>query len=212
MEHFSEQVWADFVRGIAPAETRREVETHLAGGCADCAPVCGMWKRVYAIAGNEASLAPPDHVVRMVKRGLAARQAPEARPWTLAQLMFDSLNQPLPVGVRSGASPARQLVFDAEGTVVDLVVDARPQSKTISVVGQVVDKRGTKVTSRPVTVVLWTETGLPLAEASANEFGEFQMEFAAQDRLRLSVEIMGCKSIHIPPMNLTSEKRSITKE
>ena len=34
--------------------------------------------------------------------------------------------------------------------------------------------------------------------ASANEFGEFQLEFAAQDRLRLTVEIVGCRYIRFP--------------
>jgi tRNA A37 threonylcarbamoyladenosine synthetase subunit TsaC/SUA5/YrdC len=109
------------------------------------------------------------------------------------------------VGVRSGASDSRQLVFDAEGTMVDLVLDARPQSGTISLVGQVVDKGGTKVAARQVAVILWTETGQPLAETSANEFGEFQLEFAAQDRLRLSVEIVGHRPIRIPPLNLNPD-------
>ena len=62
-------------------------------------------------------------------------------------------------------------------------------------------------------VVLWTETSQPLAQASANEFGEFQLEFAAQDRLRLSVEIVGYKYIRISPLNLTSNvTRSVTED
>ena len=96
--------------------------------------------------------------------------------------------------------------------MVDLVLDTRPQSGTISLVGQVVDKGGAKIAPRQVAVIVWTETGQPLAETSANEFGEFQLEFAAQDRLRLSVEIAGHKPIRIPPMNLNSPDvmRSVT--
>ena len=202
MEHFSEQVWADFVRGIGQTSTRQEVEAHLANGCPDCIPVCGMWRKVYSIAATEASFEPPDGVVRVVKLGMAATQAVPG-PWTLARLVFDSLNQPLTAGVRSGASD-RQLMFDAEGTMVDLVLDSRPQSQMVSLVGQVVDKQGAKIAPRQVRVVLWTETSQPLAQTSANEFGEFQLEFAAQDRLRLSVEIVGYKYIRIPPLNLTS--------
>ena len=150
--------------------------------------------------------------MRVVKLEIAARQV-QPSPWTLARLVFDSLNQPLPAGVRSGASDTRQLMFDAEGTVVDLVLDTRPQSQTVSLVGQVVDKQGAKVAPRQVRVVLWTETSQPLAQASANEFGEFQLEFAAQDRLRLSVEIVGYKYIRIPPLNLTSNvTRSVTED
>lgn len=211
MEHFSEQVWADYVRGIGQKTASQEVEAHLANGCPDCTPVCGMWRKVYSIAANEASFEPPDGVVRVVKLGMAAIQAVPST-WTLARLVFDSLNQPLTAGVRSGASD-RQLVFDAEGTMVDLVLDSRPQSQMVSLVGQVVDKQGAKVAPRQVRVVLWTETSQPLAETSANEFGEFQLEFAAQDRLRLSVEIVGYKHIRIPPLNLTSNvTRSVTDD
>jgi hypothetical protein len=213
MKHFSEQVWADYVRGIGQPKTSLDVETHLASGCPDCTPICGMWKKVYSIAANEPRLTPPDDTIRMVKLEFAASRSPEPSPWTMAKLVFDSLSQPLTAGVRSGASDSRQVVFDAEGTMVDLVLDARPQSGMISLVGQVVDKGGTKVAPRQVSVILWTETGQPLAETSANEFGEFQLEFAAQTRLRLSVEIVGYKPIRTPPMNLTPDvMRSVTED
>jgi len=211
VKHFSEQVWTDFARGVGPVETSREVETHIASGCLPCATVCGMWSKVYSIAANEPSFTPPDGVVRMVKLEFAATQSPQPSPWMLARLVFDSLGQPLTVGVRSGESESRQLMFDAAGTMVDLVLDTRPESGKISLVGQVIDKGGAKVAPRQVAVILWTETGQPLAETSANEFGEFQLEFAAQDRLRLSVQIAGSKPIRIPPVNLNpDEMRSIT--
>src|SRR5258705_555831 len=102
MEHFSEQVWVDFVRGIGQPKTSREVETHLASGCPDCMPVSGLWKRVYSIAVNEPSLTAPDDVVRMVKLEFATSQLPQPSPWTMARLVFDSLSQPLTAGERSG--------------------------------------------------------------------------------------------------------------
>ncbi|MGA8153834.1 MAG: hypothetical protein WB952_22985 [Terriglobales bacterium] len=213
MKHFSEQIWTDFVRGIGQSQTTREVEAHIASGCPDCETARGMWKRVYSIATNEPSLTPPDHLVRMVKLGFTATQWAQPSAWTMARLVFDSLSQPLTAGVRSGASDSRQLVFDAERTIVDMVLDTRPQTGTISLVGQVVDKGGTKLAPRRLAVILWTETGQPLAETSANEFGEFQLEFVPQDRLRLSVEIAGRNPIRIPLINLNPEVTgSVTKE
>ncbi len=208
MKHFSEEVWTDFARGVGPSETIREIETHIASGCLGCASASGMWRKVYSIAAHEPSFTPPDGVVRMVKLEFATTQSPQPSPWMLARLVFDSLGQPLTSGVRSGASESRQLMFDSEGTMVDLVLDTRPQSGTISLVGQVIDKGGAKVAPRQVAVILWTETGQPLAETSANEFGEFQLEFAPQDQLRISVEIAGCKPIRIPPMNLNPDAMS----
>jgi tRNA A37 threonylcarbamoyladenosine synthetase subunit TsaC/SUA5/YrdC len=147
----------------------------------------------------------------MAKLALPASES-AARPWSLATLVFDSLNQPLTAGVRSGASDSRQIMFEAEGTMVDFVLDSGRQSGTVSLIGQVVDKNGTKVAPRRVAVTLWTESGQPIAETSANEFGEFQLEFAPQDRLRVSVEIAGHKSIRIPPINLNGPDamRSVT--
>lgn len=211
MKHFSEQVWADFVRGVSSLNTKRDLEAHVASGCPDCVTAVGMWRKVSAIAANEPSLTPPDHAVRMVKLEFAASQSPQSRPWTIATLLLDSLSQPLTAGVRSGAPNSRQLMFEADGTLVDLVLDTRTQSGTVSLIGQVVDKGGTRVAPRQVAVTLWTETGQPLAEATANEFGEFQLEFATRERLRLSVEIAGYKRIRIPPLNLNSAAtRSVT--
>ena len=212
MKHFSEQVWTDFVRGVGPTTTNGQIEAHLASACSDCVAAVGVWTKVHSIAGNEPSFTPPDRAVRTVKLEFAAGQSPRLSPWTMAALVFDSLSQPLTAGVRSGASESRQVAFEAEGTMVDLVLDTRPQSGTISLVGQVVDKGGAKIAPRQVAVIVWTETGQPLAETSANEFGEFQLEFPAQDRLRLSVEIAGHKPIRIPPMNLNSPDvmRSVT--
>ena len=163
MKHFSEQVWTDFVRGVGPSKTNGAIEAQIAGGCAECAATGGVWKKVYSIAANELSFTPPDHAVRMVKLEFTTRQSPRLSPWTMASLMFDSLSQPLTAGVRSGASESRQLVFEAEGTMVDLVLDTRPQSGTISLVGQVVDKGGDKIAPRQVAVIVWTETALPYA-------------------------------------------------
>jgi hypothetical protein len=214
VKHFSEHVWTDFVRGIELSKTGADIEAHLLSGCTDCVASVAMWKKVATIAKNEPGFAPSDDVVRMAKFNFNARQTQSTSGWTLATLVFDSLNQPLTAGVRSGASDARQLMYDAEGTMVDLVLEALPQTGTMSLVGQVVDKQGTRIAPRRVTVTVWTETGQPSAEASGNQFGEFQLEFAAQNRIRLSVEIEGHQQIRIPPVNLRPKvtKTSVTDE
>jgi hypothetical protein len=204
VKHFSEQVWTDFVRGVAPSPASSEIEAHLAA-CTDCNTSVGMWRKVAAIARIEPGFAPPDDAVRMAKFQFGSLRTQPSSAWSLARIVFDSLSQPLTVGVRSGGLDSRHLVYDAEGTMVDLVLEAQPQSGTISLVGQVVDKKGTRVLPRRVKVTVWTDTGQPSAEASGNQFGEFQLEFAAQNRIRLSVEIEGHQQIRIPPVSLHPE-------
>jgi hypothetical protein len=201
MKHFSEQEWVDFVRGIGQPRVNSDIEAHIVGGCPDCERADWMWRKVHSITGNEPRLTPPDDVVRMAKLGFATSTSPTPSLWTVARLTFDSFNQPLTAGVRSGASTSRQFVFAADETIVDLVLDVGPEPGTVSLVGQVVDKPGAQIAPRKVSVILWTETGQPLLETSTNEFGEFQMEIAGQNRLRLSVEIAGNKSIRIPPLH-----------
>ena len=201
MKHFSEQEWVDFVRGIGQPRVNSDIEAHIVGGCRDCERADWMWRKVHSITGNEPSLTPPDDVVRMAKLGFATRTSPTPGLWTVARLTFDSFNQPLTAGVRSGTSTSRQLLFEAGETIVDLVLDIGPEPGTVSLVGQVVDKLGAQIAPRKVAIILWTETGQPLLETPTNEFGEFQMEIAGQNRLRLSVEIDGHKSIRIPPLH-----------
>src|SRR5437762_1018405 len=104
MSHFSEQAWADFVRGVSPTDQGREIESHLAGGCSACDAASGLWRKVSSIAANEPSLAPPDGIVRIAKLQFSSRQAPQPSPFALARLVFDSVRQPLTAGVRAGAS------------------------------------------------------------------------------------------------------------
>lgn len=202
MEHFSEQAWADFVRGMNKPETNTDIESHLARGCSNCKAAFNIWNQVRTTIANEKTYMPPDNALRMVKQGFAAKYPPEQRPSVLASLLFDTFAQPLATGVRSGAAVARQLVYEAEGLTVDLRLDPQPQSNKICVVGQVLDKGLPRVSPSGAAIMLWTEKGQPIVHVSANESGEFQLEFDAQDDLRLSIDVAGRKTIRIPLENL----------
>ena len=201
MEHFSEQTWADFVRGISESETRANIESHLARGCSDCKTNFDIWNRLQTANANEGTYTPPDSVVRMMELEFA-RYAMERRPSVLASLLFDTFSQPLPAGMRSGVAVVRQLVYEAEGFTVDLRLDPQSQSGKICVVGQVLGKGVPRISPSSASIMLWTEKGQPLLHVSANEHGEFQLEFNAQENLRLSIDAAGRKTIRIPLANL----------
>ncbi len=104
-------------------------------------------------------------------------------------------------GVRSSAATARQLVYEAEGLVVDLRFDRLIPSGMVSAVGQILDKRVPRELLGGSAVVVWTDDGQLIATTEANGFGEFQLEFAPQDRLRLTARV-GRRRVHIPLTNL----------
>ena len=202
MTHFSEETWADFVRGISDAKTNAEIKSHLSNRCSDCVADFETWQDVHTIASHENTYSPPEDLVRMVKQEFAAKHASQPSQWSLATLVFDTLAQPLPAGVRAGSVSARQLVYEAEGLTVDLKLDTHPRSNRVSAIGQVLDKRVPRSLGH-ASVVLWTDKGNPILETRANERGEFELEFEAQAELRISIELAGRTPIRIPLANLT---------
>ena len=67
MPHFSEEDWADFVRGIDVSTVKREMEAHLASSCRKCNSAFDLWGSVVRLAAKENDYALPDSLIRLVK-------------------------------------------------------------------------------------------------------------------------------------------------
>jgi len=202
MEHFSEQPWIDFVRGVSAVEVSRDIRTHLDASCLKCETTLDVWSRVRQLATDEAAFTPPENLVRLVKLGFAGRTAAQQpRKWTLANLVFDSLAQPLLAGMRSGELNMWQVIYEAEGLTVDLSFGRRSKAKRVHLVGQVLDKREVRPWHN-VTIDLTTEKDQVLGTTVANASGEFQMEFEAKEFLWLLIKAESHNSVWIPLTNL----------
>jgi hypothetical protein len=198
MEHFSQEAWTDFVRGISLPETLQSLEAHLATGCAECTTAADFWRRMAAFLAQESAYAPPENSVHLVKSEFTVNQPAEGGDWAIAKLIFDNLARPLPVGVRSSAVSTRQVVYEAEGLTVDLRFERKPCSKLISASGQVLDKQAPLGWLEEASVILWSDTGRMIITTNANNHGEFQFDFEAQDHLRLSIVSAGRRTVRIP--------------
>lgn len=204
MEHFSDQAWVDFTRGVSNPE-HKEMESHLANGCANCIAAITTWKQVQTIAVREGSYSAPENAIRMAKLVFAEKWAAEnARP-EFARLTFDNWMNPALAGVRSAGAAARQMVYEVDGLAVDLRFDAPPSSTKLSLTGQVLDQRVPRASLEDAEVILWTQKSLPVAETKANAFGEFNVEFEAQNNLRLSIKVIRRAHIWIQLANLRAE-------
>ncbi|MGA8270411.1 MAG: carboxypeptidase-like regulatory domain-containing protein [Candidatus Sulfotelmatobacter sp.] len=201
MDHFSEQAWADFARGFSEAGKAPNIQTHLAASCLECKAVEGFWRRMQTMALAEAAYAPPEDLVRLVKLEFAAKQETRSEKWSLASLLFDSIAQPLPAGVRSGDASVRQVVYEAEGLTVDLRFDRIVPSGGVSVVGQLLDNRVPRELLTGASIVVLTEDGDLVATTLTNGSGEFQLEFEPADHLRLTARV-GRRRVQIPLANL----------
>jgi hypothetical protein len=156
-----------------------------------------LWSRVPRIAAEEPRCAPPENLVRLVKLGFASKPAAEPKPWTLANLIFDSSVQPLLAGVR-GALNTWQVIYAAEGLAVDMHFGRRAPSPAIHVIGQVLDQNEVQTLLGNPTIELCTEQDRVVATTLANDSGEFHIEFQAKDPLWLSVKAQGRNTVRIP--------------
>jgi hypothetical protein len=202
MEHFSEQIWADFVRGVGASGTTQEIEGHLASGCPECKTAIALWGRLASLAAKEGDYAPPEDLVRLVKLQFASKQAAEPEGWMIASMIFDSATQPLPMGVRSGVARTRQVVYEAEGLTVDVRFERKQHSNTIFATGQVLDKEAPLCWLGNSAIVLWTDRGQMVTKTVANDYGEFQFEFEHQDQLRISIITANRRTLRIALGNL----------
>jgi len=192
--HFSDETWADFVRGVTNTREANDIQAHLSRGCKDCLDARDIWDGLRVAAIHEIAYAPPEELVRRLK--LQFTTATFAAPADAVMPVFDSFLQPLP-GFRSGASAPRQLVYEGENLTVDLRLEQAPRSSRILATGQVLNTRTPQRALSEGKITLWTVRGLPILETTPNSQGEFQLEFDAQETLHLSISICGDNSLRI---------------
>jgi hypothetical protein len=188
MKHFTTNEWVDFIRDVASEDQKAVIERHLKTGCRDCRSEADFWRHVRETALRGANAVPADGTVRSVKAML--RLAPgkrAAKHALIPQLLFDSLRQPLPEGVRSSAPSPRQLLFGAGSLRIDLRMEPRMDSENVALIGQILDSANPGDSDGGSVVLL--KAGTPVAEARTNSFGEFQLECHLAERLEMRVRL-----------------------
>jgi hypothetical protein len=195
MTHFAEEVWADYVRGMGANEATRQLSAHLADSCADCKKSDAVWSRVSLLAAREMEYQAPPDLVRLAKLQFVVDVPEPQDSW--AGLVFDTVMQPLPVGIRGGSTYARQMIYEDDSLTVDLRFERKLSGNAISVAGQVLDRQEPLSWVSGAVVVLWTDKGRMVSKTEVNECGEFQLEFEPQNQLRMSVITTGRKTLRI---------------
>lgn len=195
MAHFAEEVWADYVRGLAASDAAQKVSAHLADNCVDCRKTSAAWERVRTIALREAQYQAPQDLVRLAKLQFLVDAPQPGDSW--AGLVFDTAMQPATTGIRGGLIHARQVIYEAESLTVDLRFERKLSGNAISVAGQVLDRQEPLSWVSDAVVVLWTDKGRMISKSGVNEYGEFQLEFEPQNQLRMSVITTGRKTLRI---------------
>jgi hypothetical protein len=196
--HFSLEEWLDYANGNVGPEKRSFMTHHLESGCAHCVQVATQWQLLKQFAVKESTLELPDQIVAFVKGAFRATNTPEPRSFleTIAQLVFDSFQQPLLAGVRSSAPGTRSLLYEAGPLLIDLNLDFSEETRHIVLQGQVMDSKiqGRGVEEIPISLQSGRET---IAETQTNEFGEFELQCDVCKGLQVSVAVNPRKNVLI---------------
>src|SRR5258708_39431830 len=137
------------------------------------------------ICSREAILEIPRAAEQQVKAliGLAKTPRPTALQRLWASLVYDSLNDPQPVGVRGTHQINRQVMFHAGDYSVDLRFEHEKGSASMVLVGQIANQKmpDELLANLPVILVAGSRE---VTRSISNTFGEFQLEYVPQSTLR----------------------------
>jgi|SRR5581483_1563743 len=122
------------------------------------------------------------------------------------ELLFDSEDQATGDGLRNSVIAARQLLFRIGSVFVDLEVGRETDSNQASITGQMLDSSTPGHPPAGIRIALLDRNRL-VASASSNDHGEFRLQFALKDNLKLSVELDRNKPVHLPITNPPGGKR-----
>jgi hypothetical protein len=187
--HFSHEQWADFARGVVDPEIKVAMDRHLAEGCARCARTVELLTALHRFAIAEPGYVPPPEAVRIAHAAFSVQPPPQSDAGRIpARLLYDSLREPLPAGMRAQDLSARQALYQAGDYYLDLRVEREPGSALASLVGQVVNRKNPEASTAGLPVIL-SRRRTVVARAISDRFGEFQMQYAPASGLRLMVPL-----------------------
>jgi hypothetical protein len=149
-----------------------------------------MLSRFSGICLRESAYEVPRFAERQVKALIGLAKAPRrtALQRLLGSLVYDSLNDPQPVGVRGTHQINRQVLFHAGEYSVDLRFEHEKGSASMVLVGQIANQNAPDENLANVPVIL-VAGNRELTRSISNTFGEFQLEYVPESDMRLLVPL-----------------------
>jgi hypothetical protein len=187
--HFTDEIWSDYARGLAPPLQATAVEQHLQKGCETCHKSLRFWRTLAQTARSETHNELPDDLVKAGQAAYVAwsRRYLLPRRARMARLIFDSLFEPLPVGVRSDSPLPRRVLERSGQWLFDLRFEPAG-SKRVILMGQIL-RSGKQSGGRFGLPVLLMRSDVLVTETWTNQFGEFELQFNQATGLRIYFDI-----------------------
>jgi len=198
MEHFTTELWIDFVNQAVDSRKNQLMAQHLKQGCKRCEETVSLWQRVRQSAASEANYRPSEDVVRVAKATFAGAGLAGQRKGTGSRIkvLFDSFLQPVVEGARSAATATRQMLYRADPFQIDIQVEAKPEGNRIVVTGQLLNLSSPAIIGEGARIVLSNMRG-HVVHAVTNQFGEFSGEIENSGDLQMTFASPGAQPIVI---------------
>ncbi|MFL6417297.1 MAG: hypothetical protein ACJ74Y_16695 [Bryobacteraceae bacterium] len=182
-----------------------------AENCDECKSSFTFWSQVYELLTREGEYQPSSAVLRLVKDALPDNQS---APWwkkvtDFASVVFDSALTPALAGVRSGARSTRQITVESGAFVVDLQLESDTVQHRYSLTGQILENGDSTAKVDGAEIVLLSPDQV-MQKTSANEMGEFCLDFQYGDNLRLFIDIRGERGVGIILPKLDDARTELT--
>ena len=211
MSHYDITRWIDYLRGLVEVQEHSEMTRHLAE-CSSCRATHDLFARVAVRMQSDLQYQIPEYVIRNA-RAIFPANAPAKR--TLLQkltgsLVLDSFQQPALAGARTGTPGMRHALYEAGDYSVDIRLEEERGSARMNMVGQLALRSHTSDALAGVPVMLLSGRKV-VAESVSNEFGEFQLSYEPNPRLKLHVPIHDrkqCLELHLGSLVPKPGKRS----
>src|SRR5712691_8491748 len=190
MKHFDISKWTDFVRGLSEESAEVAIGHHLASGCRKCRHTAGLLRKLAAAARSDLQVQVPEHALRCA-RAIFLLQQPEKvqiLPRIPTRLLYDSFREPLPAGVRTQQRLSRQTLYQAGDYSLDLRLENESGTSRVTLVGQIQNRKQPGKRLGGVPVLLFSGKQV-LGQALSNSLGEFQMEYAPTQHVRLYLPV-----------------------
>jgi hypothetical protein len=205
MKHFSLEQWTDFVRGVGEEGSRIAMAAHLDAGCARCARSVDVLRRAANVLATDTHYQVPEYALRCARAIFSTQRPPSRSPRVPIHLVYDSIREPLPAGIRSSERLSRRALYQAENYFLDLRLERDPGSPRLNLVGQLANCD--TPTQQPCGVLVLLAAGEDVvARAVTNRFGEFELEYepAANLRLLMPIDVSGGR-IELPLSKMTAD-------
>ena len=194
----------DFLDGGLDLKEAHRVEEHLAEGCKKCIGTREWYERVRSVARSDTRFDPARWARR---RAIALFEEQPKRNrrveagLAVAQLIYDSLQQPGLAGTRSEGATQRQLVYQTSDHSVELQIVPHSKS-TAEVVGQVLPRGESGFASVAGILIDLMRNEESVWSTLTNDKGEFMVSEVGMGEYDLLAETGG-RSLRIQRLDIS---------